>query len=215
MFTSASGKAEGSVDATPELGGIGTQEPGNLPEAVDRYVSRVNGAGRSMLGRCAPRGVFLLGILLAGSARHQRSKHMIERVSKRATVGLCGVMGVCIACGSSEDVSDVGGEAPIDLASRAYVISEQSNELFVMDVAGLTEVGKVDTSVGAGANANHMSMLNGDGSKIFITASEHDTVVVVDTTTLQVSRQIPVGAHPTHAESCMGCGPNGQDLLWV
>ena len=133
----------------------------------------------------------------------------MKRISKRATVGLCGVMGVCVACGGSEDVSDVNGEAPIDLASRAYVISEQSNELFVMDVAGLSEVGKVDTSVGTGANANHMSMLNGDGSKLFITASDHDTVVVVDTATLQVSRQISVGAHPPHAESCVGCGVDG------
>lgn len=138
------------------------------------------------------------------------------RVSSRALAGWCGVASAlgCVACGGAEDMSGAG-EAPVDLASRAYVISEQSNELFVMDFSTMAEVGKVDTSVGGGANANHMSMLSGDATKIFITASEHDTVVVVDTASLTVSRQIPVGAHPTHAESCMGCGVDGHDLLWV
>jgi YVTN family beta-propeller protein len=142
-----------------------------------------------------------------------------KRVSNRTVVGLWGVVGAalsCVACGGSEDVSDaMAGAEPADLANRAYVISEESNELFVMDLSRMAEVGKVDTSVSSGVNSNHMSMLNGDGSKIFITASEHDTVVVVDTATLAVSRQIPVGAHPTHAESCMGCGADGHDLLWV
>jgi YVTN family beta-propeller protein len=140
-----------------------------------------------------------------------------KRVSKRTAAGYFGVLGAaaCVACGGSEDVSDLTDVSSEDLANRAYVISEESNELFVMDLSTMTEVGKLDTSVGAGANANHMSMLSGDGSKIFITASGFDTLVVVDTATLSVTRQIPVGAHPTHAESCFGCGPEGHDLLWV
>src|SRR5690606_676659 len=38
---------------------------------------------------------------------------------------------------------------------------------------------------------------------------------VVDTTTLEVVRQVPLGAHPTHAEACPGCGVDGHDQLWV
>lgn len=119
-----------------------------------------------------------------------------------------------VACGSPGDVGDAAVSAE-DLGSRAYVISEQSNELFVVDLATMSEVGKVDTSVGVGRNANHMSMLNRDGSKIYITAADHDALVVVDTTTLQVARQVPLGAHPTHAEMCLGCGVDGHDQLWV
>jgi YVTN family beta-propeller protein len=119
-----------------------------------------------------------------------------------------------VGCGSSDDATEVG-VTPEDLANRAYVISEASNELFVVDLSNMSEVGKVDTSVGIGPNANHMSMLNLDGSKMYITASEQDTLVVVDTTTLEVIRQVPLGAHPTHAETCPGCGVDGHDQLWV
>lgn len=125
---------------------------------------------------------------------------------------LCALMAV--ACGGAESAAtaDVTAEA---LSQRAYVISEQSNELFVVDLSTMTEVGKVDTSAGAGVNANHMSMLSRDGRKIYITAAEHDALVVVDTTTLEVVRQIGVGARPTHAEACLGCGVDGHDQLWV
>jgi YVTN family beta-propeller protein len=58
-------------------------------------------------------------------------------------------------------------------------------------------------------------MLSSDGSKMYITATDRDTLVVVDTTTLEVVRQIEVGAHPTHAEMCPGCGADGHDQLWV
>jgi YVTN family beta-propeller protein len=140
-----------------------------------------------------------------------------KRVTKRTAAGYCGVLSAALslACGSSEDASTLTDVTPEDLANRAYVISEESNELFVMDLSTMSEVGKLDTSVGTGANANHMSMLNGDGSKLFVTATDHETVVVVDTATLAVTRQILVGAHPTHAESCVGCGVDGHDLLWV
>jgi YVTN family beta-propeller protein len=122
---------------------------------------------------------------------------------------------LAVACGGSEQVSTGADLSAEDLSDRAYVISEQSNELFVVDLATLTEVGKVDTSVGSGANANHMSMLSGDGRKMYITATAHDTLVVVDTSSLEVVRQISLGAHPTHAESCLGCGADGHDQLWV
>lgn len=139
-----------------------------------------------------------------------------KRVLGRAKAGFCGVSyaALALACGSSEDATNVA-DVPADLSNRAYVISEESNELFVVDLSTMTEVGKVDTSVSAEANGNHMSMLNADGSKMFITAAGRDTLVVVDTTTLEVTRQIGLGAHPTHAEMCPGCGVDGHDQLWV
>ncbi len=132
---------------------------------------------------------------------------------------LCAVVGV--GCGSSHDVSELTDVSAVSavsaeaLANRAYVISEQSNELFVVDLLTMTEVGKVDTSVSSGANANHMGMLSKDGRKMYITAAAEDALVVVDTTTLQVDKRIELGSHPTHAESCFGCPPDGRDLLWV
>lgn len=139
-----------------------------------------------------------------------------KRVLKRAKGGLCGVSCglLAMACGSSDEPSSLDVTSA-DLSERAYVISEQSNELFVVDLSTLTEVGKVDTTVGSGANANHMSMLSGDGRKMYITATAHDALVVVDTTRLEVVRQISLGAHPTHAEACLGCGVDGHDQLWV
>ncbi len=121
------------------------------------------------------------------------------------------------ACGSSGDRStlDAVNVSDEELAERAYVISEQSDELFVMDLGSMTEVGKVDTSLSTGVNSNHMSMLSGDARKLYVMATNEDAAVVVDTATLQVIGRIPLGAHPTHAEACLGCPPDGRDLLWV
>jgi YVTN family beta-propeller protein len=141
----------------------------------------------------------------------------LKRIWRTANVSWCAAASfavLSVGCGTSSDAGEAAA-TPADLANRAYVISEGSNELFVVDLSSLSEVGKVDTSVGIGPNANHMSMLNGDGSKMYITATDHDTLVVVDTTTLEVVRQVPLGAHPTHAEMCPGCGVDGHDQLWV
>jgi len=140
-----------------------------------------------------------------------------KRVFGRTASGLCGITLAALAgaCGSSDGATQVMDVTAEDLANRAYVISEESNELFVVDLSTMSEVGKVDTGVAAAANGNHMSMLNGDGSKMYITAASQDTLVVVDTTTLEVVRQIGLGEHPTHAETCPGCGVDGHDQLWV
>ena len=126
-----------------------------------------------------------------------------------------GCAALAVACGSAEGGAAPGEVTPDDLANRAYVISEGSNDLFVVDLATMSEVGRVDTSAGSGVNANHMSMLSADGRKLYITAAEQDALVVVDTTTLEVVRRVELGAHPTHAESCLGCGPDGHDELWI
>ena len=116
------------------------------------------------------------------------------------------------ACGANDTRVDVAEE---DLASRAYVISEESNDLFVVDLSTLTEVGKVDTGIAAEPNGNHMAMVSRDGSKLFISAASQNAVVVVDARSLLVIDRIEMGLHPTHSEACFACPPNGRDELWV
>jgi DNA-binding beta-propeller fold protein YncE len=139
----------------------------------------------------------------------------IERTKMRGWLGAVGCAAMTMACGSSEAGTVLGDATVEDLSNRAYVISEGSNDLFVVDLSTMSEVGRVDVSVGTGVNANHMSMLSADGRKLYITASVRDALAVVDTASLELVRTIDMGAHPTHAESCLGCGPGGHDLLWV
>jgi DNA-binding beta-propeller fold protein YncE len=125
-----------------------------------------------------------------------------------------------LACGDSDDMQALGTDVPPAiseeaLSNRAYVISNESNELFVVDLSTLTAVGSVDTSISNGVNGNHMSMLSRDGSKLFISAADQDAIVVVDARTLAVVDRIELGAHPTHSEACFGCPPDGRDELWV
>lgn len=110
-----------------------------------------------------------------------------------------------------------GDEAPapeaVNLETRAYVVSELSNELFVFDYNTLSEVGSLDTTAdlsSGGVNGNHMAMVTADGSKVYISASEADTLVVVDAASLTVKARISVGSHVTH----MAARP-GTSELWV
>lgn len=122
---------------------------------------------------------------------------------------------------SSEDSSlltDLDGRPEVtaeQLASRAYVISEHSDDLFVVDLSSMTEVATVDTGVGTELNSNHMSMLSRDGSKLYISATDQNAIVVVDTRSLEVVRRIELGLRPTHTEACFDCAPYGRDELWV
>jgi YVTN family beta-propeller protein len=120
-----------------------------------------------------------------------------------------------VACAGSS--ADPPGEEHLReaLEARAYVVSEQSDQLFVADLRSLTEVGVVDTGVGDGGNSNHMAIMSSDAQKIYVVATAKDAVVVVDAQTLRVLSTIPTGAHPTHANLCPGCGPTGGDELWL
>jgi YVTN family beta-propeller protein len=95
------------------------------------------------------------------------------------------------------------------------VVSEQSDEMFVADLRTLSEVASVNTRIGDGVNANHMAMVSTDQSKIYVTATHKDALVVVNARTLRVEKTISAGAHPTHMGMCEGCGAQGQDELWV
>lgn len=121
----------------------------------------------------------------------------------------------CVACGSDGPDGVETEATPEALKNRAYVVSELSDDLFVVDLALLKEVGKVDTNVGTGINENHMAVVSEDGRKLFITATAHGSIAVVDTVKLQVTNTIKVGPHNTHANACFGCGPDKRDELWV
>jgi DNA-binding beta-propeller fold protein YncE len=125
-----------------------------------------------------------------------------------------------LGCSSAEDRSLLSPLEPAraseeELANRAYVISNESNDLFVMDLSTMKEVGNVDTSISEEVNGNHMAMLSKDGSKLYVSAAEQDALVVVDARTLEIIKRIDMGAHPTHSEACFACPPFGRDELWV
>jgi YVTN family beta-propeller protein len=98
-----------------------------------------------------------------------------------------------------------------DLMHRAYVVSNESNEMFVFDFATLEEVGSLDTTVVSGAvNGNHMAMVSMDGTKVYTTAAEQDSLVVVDAASLAVTKTMKIGTHATH----MAFRPDTSEL-WI
>jgi YVTN family beta-propeller protein len=82
----------------------------------------------------------------------------------------------------------------VDLAQRAYVVSQQSDELTVIDTEQHRVVGQVATR----GIANHMAEVSADLGKVFVVSSDTDEVVVVDARTLAVTNRIAVAGHPTH-----------------
>ncbi|MDP2306471.1 MAG: hypothetical protein Q8P18_10635 [Pseudomonadota bacterium] len=98
-----------------------------------------------------------------------------------------------------------------DLLHRAYVVSNESNEMFVFDYETLEEIGSLDTTVTNGAvNGNHMAMVGMDGKTIYTTAAEQDALVIIDAATLTVKKTMPIGDHATH----MALRPGGSEL-WI
>ncbi|MET0385530.1 MAG: hypothetical protein ABW321_06210 [Polyangiales bacterium] len=108
------------------------------------------------------------------------------------------------ACGSETKEPGTDGEddgdAPIavptqlQLEQRAYIVSRDSEELTVIDLAKLEIIRKVQTG-GAG---NHMAELTGDFKQVLVTSSATDEAILVDTTKLEVTGSITVTGHPTH-----------------
>jgi YVTN family beta-propeller protein len=125
-----------------------------------------------------------------------------------------------LGCSSDQDRSllsplDPPAISEAELANRAYVISNESNDLFIVDLSTMKEVGNVDTSISGEVNGNHMAMVSKDGSKLYVSAADQNALVVVDARTLEVSKLIALGSHPTHSEACFACPPYGRDELWV
>lgn len=107
--------------------------------------------------------------------------------------------------------SEESPDSKPNLLDRAYVVSNSSNELFVFDHQTLETVGTIDTSVVAGAaNGNHMAMVTADGAKVYVTAADQDTLIVVDARTLKVTSKLPIGKHATHMAL-----RSGTSELWI
>jgi YVTN family beta-propeller protein len=90
------------------------------------------------------------------------------------------------------------------LRDRAYVISQQSDELTVFDLRQMKIVGRVAT----GGINNHMAELSADLGKVYINSSETHETVVVDARTLRVVKRISIGGHPSH----LAMSPHGSLL---
>lgn len=84
--------------------------------------------------------------------------------------------------------------APTALDRRAYVVSQQSDELTVIDIDQHRVIGQVATR----GLANHMAEVSADLSKVFVVSSDTDEVIVIDARALEVTRRIAIGGHPTH-----------------
>src|SRR5436190_9996163 len=119
-----------------------------------------------------------------------------KRVRARGLV--CAVWMACGACGSeaAPESSDDGLLSPSQrqLEQRAYIVSEHSEELTVIDLDKLEIIGRVPT----GGVGNHMAELTGDFTQILVTSSGTDEGIVVDTKRLTVQGSIPLTGHPTH-----------------
>jgi YVTN family beta-propeller protein len=100
-------------------------------------------------------------------------------------------VGMVVACGSEDETDH-------SLRNRAYVVSEESDGLFIVDLDTMAPVGMVDTGLGGLVNANHMAALSADARKVYVAATRHNALVVVDAVSLKVTGQVPVGARPTH-----------------
>jgi YVTN family beta-propeller protein len=95
---------------------------------------------------------------------------------------LTGAMG----CSSTEPTGD--------LSQRAYIVSQEHEELTVIDLPSLNIIGRVAT----GGVGNHMAELNADFTKAYVSSPDTNEVIVVDVKTFQVTKRIKVEAHPTH-----------------
>jgi DNA-binding beta-propeller fold protein YncE len=81
-----------------------------------------------------------------------------------------------------------------DLSQRAYIVSQEHEELTVIDLPSLSVIGRVATA-GVG---NHMAELSADFAKAYVTSPDTNEVIVVDVRALEVVKRIKVNAHPTH-----------------
>jgi YVTN family beta-propeller protein len=86
------------------------------------------------------------------------------------------------------------GTEPGDLSQRAYIVSQEHEELTVIDLPSLSVIGRVAT----GGSGNHMAELSADFAKAYVSSPDTNEVIVVDVKTMNVTKRIKVEAHPTH-----------------
>jgi YVTN family beta-propeller protein len=125
------------------------------------------------------------------------SRHRISTLLLAAVAG---------ACGSEDPVAETHSVSAHALENRAYIVSQRSDELTVIDLDKLEIIKKVPT----GGRENHMAELNADFTKIFVDSSASDETIVLDARTLEIENKIKVKGHPAH----LTLSPGG-DLLAV
>jgi len=106
----------------------------------------------------------------------------------------CALPDALPAPGEHLDVTD-------GLERRAYIVSNESDELTVIGLDSMTVIGRVRT----GGVANHMAEVSADRAKVYVTSSETNELVVVDAVKLAVVKRVPMGSHDTH----MSLSPDG------
>lgn len=90
-----------------------------------------------------------------------------------------------------------GDDGAVDLAHRAYVVSQQSEELTVIDTEEHRVIGQVATR----GISNHMAEVSADLESVFVVSSSTDEIVVIDARSLAITARVPVAGHPTHISS--------------
>jgi len=98
------------------------------------------------------------------------------------------VMGSALAAGCSDT------EDPDNLDRRAYVVSRDKGELTVIDLDTRRILARVPTR----GVSTHMADVSPDGTKVYLSSSDTDELIVVDARTLERTGTIQAGAHVTH-----------------
>ena len=96
------------------------------------------------------------------------------------------------ACGSDQAPS-VPATAR-ELKNRAYIVSDLSDELTVIDLDKLEIIKRIPT----GGMNNHMAELNADFTKIFVDSSATNETIVLDAKSFAIENRIKIAGHPTH-----------------
>jgi DNA-binding beta-propeller fold protein YncE len=108
--------------------------------------------------------------------------------------------------GACEGANEAPAQTMGDLTQRAYVVSEDHEDLTIIDLPSLSVVARIPT----GGVGNHMADLNADFTKAYVSSPGTSEIIVVDVRRMQVAKRIPVASHPTH----LTLSPRG-DLLAV
>ena len=97
------------------------------------------------------------------------------------------------ACGASDAPTAVSSTAR-ELKNRAYIVSELSEELTVIDLDKLEIIQRIPT----GGMQNHMAELSADFRTIFVDSSATNETIVLDASSFKIENRIKIQGHPTH-----------------
>jgi DNA-binding beta-propeller fold protein YncE len=126
--------------------------------------------------------------------KHPTANHVHHLLLASALAGL--VSACAPESGVSADAVPTGTAKAFtaDLERRAYIVSEASDELTVIDLDRLEIIGRVQTA----SEGNHMAELSADFTKAYVDSPVTSETVVVDVRNFEVVKRIPVAEHATH-----------------